>query len=655
MFVLNVPGSTPKKKYTWHNKIYKYLALVTATFFILTLYCVALINTSTSAVQHDHLEDVVIVVDSLKDSSIKHKARKHGDEGEPAAALIKEEKEEAHIAEAHLAPPDKAYEPNIKPVEEAPIVATNIAPKAKAAEAPIIDNNIAHKAQAAAEVVENTSSEEDYYAYSFAVLSEPWGTPLKDLFVKEGFKYRLPGEDERTQPITQRMLTMRLNSIRESMRVCWKRYKECAWGMDQLYPDTCKGSRWFGLGTTIIDSLDTLFLMRLQEELAEAAQFIANIDYKHGANNVNIFEITIRVLGAFLTMFSLTKQQVYLNKAVELGDLMIDSGAFSTASGVPLSDIDLSTGKAHRPTCSGCSKHSSLSEVTTIQLEFNELTRLTKDPKYKAASDKAMDTILSNLPADKLPKIYVNVMTGKTEGVMTLGARGDSYYEYLLKQWIQTKNPRYEEAYLKAVSSIRDKLVFTSHRNLTYIAEITTGGKFSHKMDHLVCFLPGTLALGTLYGAPKWHLTLAESVIRTCVAMYHTTSQLAPEIIKFSPDTKMMLISRNDAFSLLRPETVESLFVLWRVTHNEKYRKWSWDIYSGLERSARAGNKGFSSMDKIDTSRPTRRNSMESFFLAETLKYLYLINMPEDVIPLTRYVFNTEAHPFPINPGDFAE
>ena len=62
----------------------------------------------------------------------------------------------------------------------------------------------------------------------------------------------------------------------------------------------------------------------------------------------------------------------------------------------------------------------------------------------------------------------------------------------------------------------------------------------------------------------------------------------------------------------------------------------------------------FSSMDKINTVNPKRKGDLESFYLAETLKYLYLINGPDDVIPLHRYVFNTEAHPFPIRADEFS-
>jgi len=432
------------------------------------------------------------------------------------------------------------------------------------------------------------------------------------------------------------------------MQGIWARYKECAWGYDHLHPDTCKGSNWFNFGLTIIDSLDTLFLMGLTEELKEAQEWVKQLDFRKGNNNANLFEMTIRVLGAMVSMSTLTRDPLYTEKAKELGDILLV--CFNTESGIPLSDIDFRSGTAHRPTCPGCSSQSSLSEATTLQLEFNELSRLTKDVKYHLASDKAMSVVLSKVPPNGLMKNYIDVNSGESSGTITLGARGDSYYEYLLKQWIQTGELRFKEAYMTAVQGINDRLIFSSQRNLTYVAEL--GGSISHKMDHLVCFLPGVLALGTLYQCPPWHLTLAEAVIRTCMEMYNTKSGLAPEIIKFKAQT--LFIVPNDEFSLLRPETVESLFVLWRVTHKPVYRNWAWDIYSSIERSAK-NKEGYSSMDKVNSARPKRRDSMESFFLAETIKYLYLIHGPDDVLPLTRYVFNTEAHPLPILPQELRD
>jgi endoplasmic reticulum Man9GlcNAc2 1,2-alpha-mannosidase len=74
--------------------------------------------------------------------------------------------------------------------------------------------------------------------------------------------------------------------------------------------------------------------------------------------------------------------------------------------------------------------------------------------------------------------------------------------------------------------------------HLTFIGELINGGSdFSAKMDHLVCFLPGTLALGVHYGMPKEHMKLAEDLLYTCYLTYAAQpTHLAPEITYFNEE-----------------------------------------------------------------------------------------------------------------------
>lgn len=97
----------------------------------------------------------------------------------------------------------------------------------------------------------------------------------------------------------------------------------------------------------------------------------------------------------------------------------------------------------------------------------------------------------------------------------------------------------------------------------------------------------------------------------------------------------------------LRPETVESLYILYRVTGDVKWRHRGWDIFQAIEKEAKTPS-GYANIDKVDTYDPQQLDVMPSFFLAETLKYLYLLFQEDDLIPLDKWVFNTEAHPFPV-------
>lgn len=195
-----------------------------------------------------------------------------------------------------------------------------------------------------------------------------------------------------------------------------------------------------------------------------------------------------------------------------------------------------------------------------------------------------------------------------------------------------------------------------------------------------MCFLSGTLALGATKGLTKKqamennmlnfedleNLKLAEDLAKTCFEMYSVTSTgLAPEIAYFHTEEfseqghdggnksseyiNDIIIRPADRHNLLRPETVESFFVLYRITEDLKYREWGWQIFEAFEKYTKIGTGGYSSLDDVTVIPPPRRDKMETFFLGETLKYLYLLFGDSSHIPLDKFVFNTEAHPIPIN------
>ncbi|KAF4567315.1 hypothetical protein EYR40_006312 [Pleurotus pulmonarius] len=98
---------------------------------------------------------------------------------------------------------------------------------------------------------------------------------------------------------------------------------------------------------------------------------------------------------------------------------------------------------------------------------------------------------------------------------------------------------------------------------------------------------------------------------------------------------------------LLRPETVESLYLLWKVTGDHRWRERGWLIFEAIERETKT-KSGYASLRSVEVKPGVQDDSMPSYFLAETLKYLYLLCRNDDPIPLDRWVFNTEAHPLPV-------
>ncbi|KAH9849925.1 seven-hairpin glycosidase [Lenzites betulinus] len=97
----------------------------------------------------------------------------------------------------------------------------------------------------------------------------------------------------------------------------------------------------------------------------------------------------------------------------------------------------------------------------------------------------------------------------------------------------------------------------------------------------------------------------------------------------------------------LRPETIESIYIMWRTTGNPEWRERGWAIFQAIEREAKTPT-GYASLKKILQTSGAQSDEQPSYFLAETLKYLYLLFKNEDLVPLDKWVFNTEAHPLPV-------
>jgi len=103
-----------------------------------------------------------------------------------------------------------------------------------------------------------------------------------------------------------------------------------------------------------------------------------------------------------------------------------------------------------------------------------------------------------------------------------------------------------------------------------------------------------------------------------------------------------------DARYMLRPETVESLFIAFRLTHDVRYRDYGWKIFQSIEKHCRVATGGYATVVNVDEIPARLEDKMETFMMSETLKYLYLLFDDSRTLPLDEFVFNTEAHPLPI-------
>jgi hypothetical protein len=429
-----------------------------------------------------------------------------------------------------------------------------------------------------------------------------------------------------------------------------------------------------GMGWIIVDALDTLMLMNLTSRLSHAREWMTtSLNYDQD-QEVNTFETTIRMLGGLLSAHYLSTEfpdmapledddegaageDLYLEKAKDLADRLM--GAFDSPSGVPFASVNLKTSQGIPSHDDGGA--SSTSEAASLQLEMKYLSKLTGEAYYWQKAEKVLQVIDDNGMEDGLLPIYIYAHNGHFRGkTIRLGSRGDSYYEYLIKQYLQTskEEPIYEELWDEALAGVRKHLItYSKPSQFTVLGERPEGlsKPLSPKMDHLVCFMPGTIALGATGGIPEaeakilpsWNakkeedMKLARELTQTCWGMYKVMATgLAPEIAHFYIDNPPLpestphkapttfddaedadwrqdfLIKSNDNHNLQRPETVESLFYMWRITGDEMYREWGWEMFKAfVEYTAVDEGGGFTSLSNANVIPPTTRDNMESFWL----------------------------------------
>ncbi|CAM9178518.1 unnamed protein product [Phaeothamnion confervicola] len=436
----------------------------------------------------------------------------------------------------------------------------------------------------------------------------------------------------------------RAAAIKGAMQRVWGAYSLYAWGKDEVKPSTKRGDdNWGGMGVTLIDSLDTLWLMGFKKEFYRARDWVRDHLTFDCAGTVSVFETTIRVLGGLLSAHDLSGDPVFLARAKELADRLMP--AFDSPSGLPYKMLHLTTG---RP---GDRSHTVLAEVGTLQLEFRQLSHALNDTRYADKANRVFELLAEQSHPHGLFPIRLSPETGKFMGShVTFGALGDSAYEYLLKAWLQggRQEQSFRRMYDRAMDGVHD-LLLNKAGGLTYLSE-WNGKTHQHRMDHLACFVGGNLALGAATSPDGENaardLQTGKALAYTCLQMYRQTATgLPPETVEFS--NGQMRPRAKARHYVLRPETAESFFILHQLTRDPIYREWGWEVFLAIEAHCRVGAAYGSHPDVTDTTRQPD-DSLESFFPGETLKYLFLLFSPDQPISLLTHVFNTEAHPLRI-------
>ncbi|XP_048206502.1 mannosyl-oligosaccharide 1,2-alpha-mannosidase IC isoform X1 [Perognathus longimembris pacificus] len=460
--------------------------------------------------------------------------------------------------------------------------------------------------------------------------------------------------NDRKEP--QSRVRAQQEKIKEMMRFSWQSYRRYAMGKNELRPltkDGYEGSMFGGLsGATIIDSLDTLYLMELKEEFQEAKTWVEESFHLNVSGEASLFEVNIRYIGGLLSAYYLTGEEVFRIKAIKLGEKLLP--AFNTPTGIPKGIVNFKSGSWGWATAGSSSI---LAEFGSLHLEFLHLTELSGNQVF-AEKVRNIRKVLRKIdkPFGLYPNFLSPVSGSWVQHHVSIGGLGDSFYEYLIKSWLMSAKTDMEakNMYYEALEAIETYLLNVSPGGLTYIAE-WRGGILDHKMGHLACFSGGMISLGAEDAKEEkraYYRELAAQITRTCHESYaRSDTKLGPEAFWFNSGREAVATQLSESYYILRPEVVESYMYLWRQTHDPIYREWGWEVVMALEKYCRTEG-GFSGIQDVYSSNPNHDNKQQSFFLAETLKYLYLLFSEDDMLSLEDWVFNTEAHPLPVNHSD---
>jgi len=461
----------------------------------------------------------------------------------------------------------------------------------------------------------------------------------------------------------------RLESLRKRVKDvfyhAYDGYIEHAFPKDELQPLTCKGrDTWGSFSLTLIDALDTLLVLGNKTEFAKVAKYLVKeLDFDYD-KNVSVFESNIRVVGGLLSAHLLAGTHCpkillspeiippkwpcegkLLDLAVIIAEKLLP--AFRTATGMPYGTVNLRTGVPPNETPVTCT-----AGIGTFILEFGAISALTGRTEFANAANKAMEALHRHRDNNtNLLGNHINTQTGfwlaKESGI---GGPIDSYFEYLVKGAILFQNSMWWDHYM--IHKVSINKYYKTKDNMYKWVWMNSGKPAYHHYDALSAFLPGTETLyGDIDSAFKHVKKLAAIAIKHGGLPEH-----------FDMTSKQPKSGRDG--SPLRPELIESIMYLYRATRHPQLI----DIGEALLLNIEVLHKtkcGYATQKSVKDH--SLEDRMESFFLAETLKYFYLLFDPDNflhdqddqtffqtgqvfhegqcILDTGGYIFNTEAHP----------
>ncbi len=424
-----------------------------------------------------------------------------------------------------------------------------------------------------------------------------------------------PREDEHARQLAAHVRTEFLHA--------WNAYERYAWGHDALRPLSKTAHDWYGgsLLMTPVDALDTLILMHLDAEAARAQSLIVRDLSFDRDISVKNFEITIRLLGGLLSSYQLTGDKRLLSLAEDLGNRLLP--IFNSPTRLPYVYVNLRTGHTRDAVTNPA-------ETGTLLLEFGTLSKLTgRSVFYEKAKRALVETFKRRSPLGLVGE-SINVETGawtSTDSHISGGI--DSYYEYLWKCWRLFGDKDCRDMWNANIPAVHKYLADETRGELWYgHADMQTGKRTKTTYGALDAFFPALLAL-------SGDFERARRLQASSFKMWNLHG-VGPEILDYRT---MHVVAGTYR---LRPEIIESTYYLYHYTGDSAYRQMGEKMFNDFVKYCRT-EFGYAAL--ADVTSKQQLDEMDSFVLAETFKYFYLLFASPETLAFDKVTFNTEAHP----------
>src|SRR5438128_6649505 len=391
--------------------------------------------------------------------------------------------------------------------------------------------------------------------------------------------------------------------VRTEFVHAWNNYERYAWGHDTLRPLSKTAHDWYGqsLLMTPVDALDTLILMHLDAEAAKARSLIvSNLSFDRDIY-VKHFGITIRLLGGLLSSYQLTGDKRLLSLAEDLGNRLLP--VFNSPTGLPYVYVNFHTREVGDAITNPA-------ETGTLLLEFGTLSKLTGKPVfYEKAKRALVETFKRRSPLGLVGE-SIDIETGAwTNSDSHISGGIDSYYEYLWKCWLLFGDKDCRDMWNASVPAINKYLADKIRGELWYgHADMQTGERTKTEYGALDAFFPALLAF-------SGDLERARRLQASSFKMWNLYG-IEPETL----DYKTMRVVAGSYH--LRPEIIESTYYLYRCTGDPEYRRMGEKMFDDFVKYCRK-DAGYAAL--ADVISKQQLDEMQSFVLAETFKYFYLL------------------------------